>query len=399
MELFRKVDIDWLGKKWYFLSFSLVFSVAGVLSMLFWHHIPRGVDFKGGTLIYVKFDKQPSTDRIRQAVDRAGIRDAQIQAYGTPENSQVIVSLPQSETSEASLDAGRVSILAALTRNYSETGAHAGGKVDLDNEGTGALTDLLVQKDPEHLGEAGQTHYAAQAAAITSFRDKEHGGLLPSLDAIAGVADPAVVTELKQDGYLSGFTVFNTEIVGPQVGKQLRNQALLATVYSLAGMLVYLWFRFELIYGLAAVVAVFHDTLITVGAFSLANKEITLTVIAAILTLIGYSMNDTIVVFDRIRENLRLSRRESLAEVVNRSINQTLSRTVLTSGLTFLTVLALYLFGGEVLRGFSFALVIGILIGTYSSIAVAAPMLVAYQEWRSKHGKAAALPAAKKARA
>jgi preprotein translocase subunit SecF len=146
------------------------------------------------------------------------------------------------------------------------------------------------------------------------------------------------------------------------------------------------------------VVAVFHDTLITIGAFSLTNKELTLTVIAAILTLVGYSMNDTIVVFDRIRENLRMSRREPLADLVNRSINQTLSRTVLTSGLTFLTVLSLFLFGGEVLHGFSFALVIGILIGTYSSIAVAAPMLVAWQEWRAGQGRSAALPAAKRAR-
>ena len=163
-------------------------------------------------------------------------------------------------------------------------------------------------------------------------------------------------------------------------------------------MLVYLWFRFELIYGVAAVVAVFHDTLITIGAFALTNQEVSLTVIAAILTLVGYSMNDTIVVFDRIRENLRMNRRESLAELVNRSINQTLSRTVLTSGLTFLTVLSLFIYGGEVLHGFSFALVIGILIGTYSSIAVAAPMLVAYQEWRGKGGKKADLPAMKKAK-
>jgi preprotein translocase subunit SecF len=166
----------------------------------------------------------------------------------------------------------------------------------------------------------------------------------------------------------------------------------------MAGMLVYLWFRFQLIYGVAAVVACFHDTLITVGAFALTNQEISLTVIAAILTLIGYSMNDTIVVFDRIRENLRLSRRESLPDVVNRSINQTLSRTVLTSGLTFLTVLSLYIFGGQVLRGFSFALVVGILIGTYSSIAIAAPMLVAWQEWRTKQGKTVVLPPAKRAR-
>jgi preprotein translocase subunit SecF len=183
------------------------------------------------------------------------------------------------------------------------------------------------------------------------------------------------------------------EIVGPQVGKQLQKQALLAVGYSLAGMLVYLALRFEFIYGLAAVVACFHDTLITVGAFSLANKEISLTVIAAILTLVGYSMNDTIVVFDRIRENIKLLRRESLTDIVNRSINQTLSRTVLTSGLTFLTVLSLYLFGGEVLHGFSFALVIGILIGTYSSIFIAAPMLVAWQEWRQKRGGKSSLPA------
>jgi len=399
VELFRKVEIDWLGKKWIFLGFSLVFSVAGVLSMLFWHGIPRGVDFKGGTLVYVKTEQALNIDNIRHAVDRAGIHGFTIQAFGVGTN-EVIVSLPQSETSENNLDAGRSSIVAALEHSYSTTAATAEGKLDLDNASRDAIADLLSQKDPEHLGAAsGPTHYLAQATAIAEARDKQHGGLLPSIDALTGVADPAVVTELKQDSYLSGFNVFNSEVVGPQVGKQLRNQAFQAVMYSLAGMLVYLWFRFELIYGVAAVVAVFHDTLITVGFFSLFNKEITLTVIAAILTLIGYSMNDTVVVFDRIRENLRMNRREPLADVVNRSINQTLSRTVLSSGLTFLTVLALYLFGGEVLRGFSFALVVGILIGTYSSIAVAAPMLVAYQQWRTTHGKAAALPAAKKARA
>ena len=399
MELFRKVEIDWLGKKWYFLSFSLVFSVAGILSMLFWHGLPRGVDFKGGTLVYVKTDQAPDINKMRQAADKAGIHDVTIQTFGTNTN-QVIISLPQSETSEKNLDAGRVAIVNALTEYYSTAGAGAAGKLDLDNSSHDAIADLLTQKDPEHLGGASaQTHYTQQAAAITDFRDKQHGGLIPGIDSLSGVADAAVVGELKQDSFLSGFNVFNFEIVGPQVGKQLRNQAFQAVLFSLLGMLVYLWFRFELIYGVAAVVAVFHDTIITVGAFSLFNKEITLTVIAAILTLIGYSMNDTVVVFDRIRENLRLARREPLGDVVNRSINQTLSRTVLSSGLTFLTVVSLYIFGGEVLRGFSFALVIGILIGTYSSIAVAAPMLVAYQEWRAKKGKAAVLPAGKKARA
>ncbi len=328
MEFFHGVNIDWLGKKWYFLAFSLIFSVAGIGSMA-WHWarmgspLPLGVDFRGGTEVQVQFENRPDIGAIRQAVGAAGIHDAKIQAYGGDVNrNQVLISLPE-QTNENALDMGRKEIVDALRAHYNNPFNDAGVKVD---------------------------------------------------------------------------------VVGPTVGHQLERQAGLATLYSLLGMLVYLWFRFQLIYGVAAVVACFHDTLITVGAFSLANTfgfsnmEINLTVIAAILTLVGYSMNDTIVVFDRIRENLRLSRRESLPDVVNRSINQTLSRTVLTSGLTFLTVMSLFIFGGQVLRGFSFALVIGILIGTYSSIAIAAPMLVAWQQWRSGRGKATVLPAARRTR-
>ncbi len=401
MELFGQVKIDWLGKKWYFLGFSLIFSVAGVLSLLFWHHLPLDVDFRGGTVVRVKFDQQPNIDHIRAAADKAGLHDARIQTYGLPQDHEVIITLAQSQTSEAALDQGRAAIVNTLTQNYSADGASSQGKLDLDNAGRSTLASWLAEKDPEHLGtsDVATQHYTQQANAILDYRDNLHGGLVDSIGNLSGVATPAVANALKQDAYLSGFAVRNVEIVGPQVGAALRKQALWATLYSLAGMLVYLWFRFELIYGVAAVVAVFHDTLITIGAFSLANREISLTVIAAILTLIGYSMNDTIVVFDRIRENLRLSRREPLADTVNRSINQTLSRTVLTSGLTFLTVLSLYIFGGEVLRGFSFALVVGILIGTYSSIAVAAPMLVAWQDSRSKRGKAAVLPAARRSKA
>jgi preprotein translocase subunit SecF len=322
VELFRGVNVDWLKLKWYFLGFSLIFSVAGITSMsMRWAQIgipvPLGVDFKGGTEVQVQFQQTPDLNEIRSATSAAGIKDASIQTIKSldqPNSNEVLIGLPEQQN-EASLDEGQRRIVDALHAHYSNP-----------------------------------------------------------------------------------FTVRNVSVVGPTVGKQLEKQALLATLYSMLGMLIYLWFRFQLIYGVAAVVACFHDTLITVGAFSLLSKEISLTVIAAILTLVGYSMNDTIVVFDRIRENLRLSRRESLADVVNRSINQTLSRTVLTSGLTFLTVLSLYIFGGQVLNGFSFALVVGILIGTYSSIAVAAPMLVAWQQWRASRGSAAVLPAAKRAR-
>jgi preprotein translocase subunit SecF len=378
VEFFRNTNIDFLGKKWYFLAFSLVFSVAGLFSMLFWHHIPYGVDFRGGTLVYVKFSHTPNDNALRAAMDRAGLHNAKIQTYDQPANNEVLIDLDVQQTEQ---DRGKTLIISTLE------GSAPAGKQDLNNSSFLTVKNYLMDKDPMRLGSDADQKYTQQAQAIVDTRDKVQGGVLSSFDQLKAAVDPAVVAGLPDQFFLSDFGVRSVEIVGPQVGAQLRKQALLATAYSLAGMLVYLGFRFEWIYGVAAVVTVFHDTLITVGAFSLLNKDISLTVIAAILTLIGYSNNDTIVVFDRIRENIKLMRREKLSEIVNRSINQTLSRTILTAGLTFLTVLALYLFGGEVLRGFSLALVIGILIGTYSSIAIAAPILVAYQDWRIEKGK------------
>src|SRR5437763_6978528 len=377
MEFFRNPNIDFLSKKWYFIVFSLVFSVAGILSMVFWHGIPLGIDFRGGTLVYVKYSHTPDDNAVRAQMDRAGLHNVRIQRFGTIESNEILIDLPLQETSEQALDQGKNQIINALQTNV------PAGKPDLNNTSALSLTAYLMQKDPLHLGTDAQQRYTAMAQSIVNFRDKTKGGVLANFDELKGVAEPAVLSSIQQDFFLSDFGVYQVEIVGPQVGAQLRKQAILATLYSLAGMLIYLGFRFEFIYGVAAVITVFHDTLITLGAFSLTNKPISLTVIAAILTLIGYSNNDTIVVFDRIRENLKLMRREKLSDIVNRSINQTLSRTILTAGLTFLTVLALFLFGGEVLHGFSFALVIGILIGTYSSIAIAAPILVAYQDLRS----------------
>ena len=393
MEFFRNTNIDFLGKKWYFLAFSLVFSVAGLLSLFFWHGLPLGVDFRGGTLVYVKFTHAPNDGDVRAKLEKAGLRNAKLQSFGPAANNELVISLDIQQTSEKALDQGKNTIVNAL-----ETSSDT-SKKDFNNSSVQSIDEALLNADPLHAGSDAPQRYQALAQQIVAIRDKQYGGAVSSFDQLNAAGGAPVTQALQQGFFLSDFGVRNVEIVGPQVGEQLRKQALLAISYSLAGMLVYLWFRFELIYGVAAVVAVFHDTLITVGAFSLTNKEISLTVIAAILTLVGYSMNDTIVVFDRIRENVKLLRRESLADIVNKSINQTLSRTILTSGLTFLTVLSLFLFGGEVLHGFSFALVIGILIGTYSSIAIAAPMLVAYQEWRTKQkgetAQVASLPAAR----
>jgi len=401
VEFFRDVNIDFLGKKWYFIAFSLIFSVAGVLSMLFWHGIPWGVDFRGGTLVYVKFSHTPDLGVVRTLMDRAGLHDPKIQSYGPPSNNEVLIDLSQKETGEQALGQGKNQIIGALETN-APAGKQCGaapdaiGGCDLNNASSLTIKQYLMDKDPMRLGLDADQKYTAQTQAITGSRNTM-GGVFQSIDQLkSNGVDAAVVGSLKDGFFLSDFGVRNVEIVGPTVGAQLQRQAALATIYSLAGMLVYLGFRFEWIYGIAAVITVFHDTLITVGAFSLTKTDISLTVIAAILTLIGYSNNDTIVVFDRIRENIKLMRREKLADVVNRSINQTLSRTILTAGLTFLTVLALFMFGGEVLHGFSLALVIGILIGTYSSIAIAAPILVAYQDWRIQRGKRpVAVPVAK----
>ena len=392
MEFFHNVNIDFLGKKWYFLAFSLIFSVAGVMSMLFWHHVPWGLDFRGGTLVKVKFAHKPDVPAVHTALDHAGLHNPKIQPYDLAVYNKVLIDLDVRETSEQALDQGKQKIIQALETNVpagKQCGAATPVACDLNNASFLTVKNYVMDKDPLHLGTEADARYTAQARAILAYRDNALGGVFNSLDQLKGApgVDPAVAAVIPDGFFLSDFHVEDVEIVGPQVGSQLRTQAALATLYSLLGMLVYLGFRFEWIYGIAAVITVFHDTLITVGAFSLTNTEISLTVIAALLTLIGYSNNDTIVVFDRIRENIKLMRREKLSEIVNRSINQTLSRTILTAGLTFLTVLALFLFGGEVLRGFSLALVIGILIGTYSSIAIAAPILVAYQDWRIEKGR------------
>jgi len=386
MDFFRHdVNFDWMGKTKYFVALSLTLLIIGTASWIHKGTLDYGIDFKGGTLVYVRFASTPPVDKLRQGLVQQGLGESviqQISDIATPNANEVVIYLPQRGQGNEALDAGKSAILNAL---HATLGAGEAGKQDFNEASPETIAELLTRKDPLSAGAAGATRYQQLAKQLTDYRDKQARGVVSNLDDLrqAG-ATPAVISALRDTFYTGPFAVVNVEIVGPKVGADLRRQAVYVTLYALAGMLVYIALRFELVYGAAAVLAVFHDVLITLGLFSLLHFEISLTVIAALLTLVGYSMNDTIVIFDRIRENLRLMRREPFATIVNRSINQTLSRTILTSGLTFMTVLVLFLMGGQVLRSFSFALVVGILVGTYSSFGIAAPLVVAWNRWRGQ---------------
>jgi preprotein translocase subunit SecF len=338
-QIFKNVRVDWLGRRRGFIAVSVVLMLAGLGSAVFrqWQHpggtsaFNLGVDFKGGTVVTIRFRTRPSDDNIRGALLGQGVRDAIVQPV-TDRNDTVLIKLPlESEggqESQAQVDAGRSRVRNALNT----FGPEAAPDKDLDS-------------------------------------------------------DPG-----------AAYKIVGTDAVGAVAGAQLRNKAVAVTLAALVGILVYIAFRFEWTYGAAAVIAVFHDVLVTLGFFSIFQWEVSLTVIAALLTLVGFSVNDTIVVFDRIRENRRLHRRESLYKITNDAINQTLSRTVITSGLVFLSVLAMVLFGGEVLRGFSLALLIGIIFGTYSSVAIASPIMVWWEQRLEASQRAATVAAARTTR-
>jgi len=332
MELFKKTNFDFLGHKWPFIIASIVLSVAGIASLVAKGGPRYGIEFKGGTLMTVKFRQMPALNKLRAELSRNLSAPPTVQEFENGTNEVAIGTEGADDT---------LRVRESLARIYGQPG----GKLDLNNASRSALAARLGDPLQRAGASLSQQDVDRLADAIVAERDQKHGGLLSSPDDLGSVpgVTPAVLNVLKQEAYAAPYNAArDTQAVGPKAGADLRQQAINATLLALAGMLVYIWFRFEWIYGVAAVIAVFHDTLITIGVFSLLNKEITLTVIAALLTLVGYSMNDTIVIFDRIRENLHLNRKERLADVINRSINQTLSRTVMTSGLTFLAVLTVF---------------------------------------------------------
>src|SRR5215471_15534314 len=415
IELFKQPDIDWMGKAKYFFALSGLLLLIGWSAIYFKGGIRYGIDFRGGTNVDVRFAQPPNIDKLRDGLRAQGLGTSEIQSISdiaNPSANEVMIFVEQTGQGDQALDEGKSKVLTALNATF---GVNGSPQPDFNSATATSLANFLAQHDPLGLSVNAGDRYAQLARNLLAYRDKNQGGVLTNfeqLNQVLGVTAP-VVAALRGGYALAPFAIRNVEIVGPKVGAELRLQAIRVTLYALAGMLVYIAFRFyggqigsasgwagkgavgfflrivdRIIFGLAAVLAVFHDVLITLGLFKIFGFEISLTVIAALLTLVGYSMNDTIVIFDRIRENSRLLRKEPFAAVVNKSINQTLSRTILTSGLTFLTVLVLFLMGGQVLRAFAFALVVGIVVGTYSSFGIAAPLVVAWNNWRGQGGLA-----------
>ena len=393
MELFKNTNFDFLGKKWPFIIASLVLTVAGFGSILLQGGIKFGIDFKGGALMTVKFADKPNLEKIRSAVNARIQGENTVQNFTDP-NAKDDVEIGTEMKDERQLNLNRKALEDVLASTF---GQPNNGKLDFNNASQQSLAERL--RDPLARNGVPMSDQQLQTLAknLMDFRDTPpRSGLITDFAQLSNVPgmNAGIMNTLKQECYLSPYHILQTQMVGPKVGAELRNKAVYATLYALAGMLVYIAFRFEWIYGLGAVIAVFHDTLITIGLFSIFHEEISMTVIAALLTLVGYSMNDTIVIFDRIRENLKILRREPLESLMNKSINQTLSRTIMTSGLTFLTVIALFLFGGPVLHGFSFALVCGIIVGTYSSVFIACPIVLFWHNYSDKRRKVAPVMAA-----
>jgi preprotein translocase subunit SecF len=316
VQIFSNINVDWMGKRKLFIFISVFVLLAGLLSAvgreLFGSSaFNLGVDFRGGTVVTVKFKEKPSVDEIRAALQAQGISDAVIQE-SIDKADEVLIKVP-----------------------------------------------TLGRRDEcPNVDEAGRCFVKK---ALDTFGKEAEANL-----------------SLEQDEQAK-YKIIGTEVVGPVAGAQLRNQAVSATLLGLVGILFYIAYRYDWTYAAGAVIAVFHDVLVTLAFFSIFQWEINLTVVAAFLTLVGYSVNDSIVIFDRIRENMTLHRGESIYKLTNDSINQTMSRTVVTNGLVLLSVLALVLFGGEVLRSFSLALLVGSITGTYSTIAIASPIAIWWQ--------------------
>jgi len=357
MELLKDPKIDFLGKAPVFVAVSALIVIGsavlvGTRGMLY------GVEFSGGTQLVVQFTERPQLDKIRDAVT-AVAPGATIQTFDEVSKNEVLIRIADVSAAPAE----KVTLPAAELPAEGETTPPPATEAPAE----GATAPAAATEAP-----------AGEAAAVPA-----EAAPTEEIGELARRALSALATKYPTNPVLGS----SAEIVGPIVGAELRRKAIQLTVLALLFQLVYIGIRFKgPVWGSGAAIAVVHDVLVTLGVLNLTGYEITLNVIAALLTIVGYSVNDTIVIFDRARENLRQHRKAPFPQVVNESINQTLSRTLITSVTTFIAVLGLYLFGGEVLRGFAFTMLVGIVTGTYSTIYIATPIVV---WWRGRGVKPA----------
>jgi preprotein translocase subunit SecF len=378
MEFLKNTHIDFMKYRRYWAVASAALVVFAVVAVFVHGKLNIGIDFAGGTELIVRFQDAPDTDKLRAELAAGGIPDAQIQRFGDADSHEVVIRTPLGEDTEGDTS----ELLAILNANYN--GEPRANGFDLNLDGRDALATFLLGIDPFELraNDEALARGEYERAAKLVLEQRKVTGLFMSWDEITRIEglEPEIVTALQSNAQIGSFAALGGGFVGPAVGAELRMRGLLAVVFSILVMMLYIWARFELRFGVGAMLAIVHDVFVTLGLFALMDYEFNLSTIAAFLTLVGYSVNDTVVVFDRVRENMRKSRRVVFADILNNSINQTLSRTILTSGTTLLAVGALYFFGGEVLRGFSFVLLVGVVVGTYSSIFVASAFALLWEE-------------------
>jgi len=374
MRLFKTPNINFMKYRFIALAFSAAVILAGILNLAFGQGFKFGVDFRGGTLLRILFAQPTSVGAVRQDLRAIGLGEASIQEIEKGGREfQIRTQLPKAEgEADLELEAHEIMANRVIETLASEENAidRERGLKDLNAIDEKSLAFLLEPVIPEES--------AAAAEKIARFRKDQ--GLIRSLDEVErlGLAAEAVA-ELREKTYLGSLAVLSRETVGPQVGADLRKKATLATIWALVGMLAYITLRFKVAYGVAAILTLAHDVLFTLAVFSFSSRELNLPVVAAVLTIVGFSINDTIVIFDRVRDNLKILRRSPFASILNRSLNEMLSRSIITSGTLFLTVMALFLFGGEVINDFAFTMLVGVIIGSYSTIYLSCPIVLAWQ--------------------
>ena len=374
MRIIGDTSIPFLSYRRIALTISILAIAAGLAYQFAGPGLNLGIDFVGGTQVTLKFREQPVLADLRESISSLTVGTPLIQRFDEAEKNEILIRVENPEGAEGDFTRPILELL------DNDLNSDLGERFDLNRQGSLELLGLLVSADIDGMGgdvEARESYYEPMAEAVLEYR--KTNGIFNSLDELAAVDELSANARayLQDNAAVGAFSLLGAESVGPAVGADLQKKALLAIGFSLVGMLVYIWIRFQLPYAVGAVAALFHDVLITLTAIAVTAREINLPTVAALLTLVGYSVNDTVVVFDRVRENIRLRRGEDLEPLMNTSINQTLSRTFITSGTTLVVVISLYIFGGDVINTFAFVLLIGILVGTYSSIFVASPVALA----------------------